>query len=84
MGLIPGQGTKIPHAIFWGKKKKKNKQKKQPLCIFIIVVTWFAYDQNHQSFPLQFILFVSVSLSLRLLRYFFIPIQMLQSLVSQT
>ena len=25
MGLIPGQGTKIPHAVQGGKKKKKKK-----------------------------------------------------------
>ena len=25
VGLIPGQGTKIPHAIQCGQKKKKNK-----------------------------------------------------------
>ena len=55
-GLIPGQGTKIPHALWWGQKEKKQTQ---PLCISIIVVTWFAHDQIQQSFPLQFILFVS-------------------------
>ena len=29
LGLIPGLGTKIPHAIWWGKKKKKSIKKKK-------------------------------------------------------
>ena len=28
-GLIPGQGTGIPHASKWGQKKKKKKTKKK-------------------------------------------------------
>ena len=29
MGLIPGQGTKIPHATWWGQKIKQIKKKKR-------------------------------------------------------
>ena len=31
MGLIPGQGTKIPHATWWGQKIKQIKKKKKDL-----------------------------------------------------
>ena len=29
MGLIPGWGTKIPHAEWWGQKKKKKTEREK-------------------------------------------------------
>ena len=29
MGLIPGWGTKIPHAEWWGQKKKKDRERER-------------------------------------------------------
>ena len=29
MGLIPGWGTKIPHAEWWGQKKKKEREREK-------------------------------------------------------
>ena len=67
MGLISGQGTKIPHATQQDQKKKKNKEKKQfaisVLSIWkhhlvagiwariYVTVIFFLWNSNHLKCP---------------------------------
>ena len=48
IGLIPGQGTKTPHAIWSGKSKKKKKKKPTRLVSHVCV----PYHGEDTSLPL--------------------------------
>ena len=51
MGLIPGLGTKIPHATWCGKKKKKKvlKKSKNNLTPFSLIISWVPPDSKSSS-----------------------------------
>ena len=43
-GWIPGQGTKIPHAAWYGQKKKKREREKEIMVILMVLSGRFIHD----------------------------------------